>query len=389
MARKKSVEDVDVRGKRVLVRVDFNVPQDKSGAITDDTRIRVSLPTIQYLRDKGAKVILCSHLGRPDGKVVEKMRMGPVAARLSQLLGTPVQTVKDCVGPEVKKAVSRLKGREVLLLENLRFHSEEEENDPSFSRSLAKLADIYVNDAFGTAHRAHASTEGVTKYLPAVAGFLMQKELQALGQAIESPARPFAAVVGGAKVEDKIALLENIAGKVNSLLVGGGMVATFLKAGSGGQDATTASVKKVMEKAKKNGVKVLLASDVVVARSADAPETAKEVAVGEVHEGWAIVDIGPLTIKEFSAELTRCKTVLWNGPMGIFEVPRFARGTEAIAKTLAGLKAVTIIGGGSTAEAVNGMKLGDKMTHVSTGGGAVLMFLEGRELPGVAALLDN
>jgi len=389
MARKKSVEDVDVRGKRVLVRVDFNVPQDKSGAITDDIRIRVSLPTIQYLRDKGAKVILCSHLGRPDGKVVEKMRMGPVAARLSQLLGTPVQTVKDCVGPEVKKAVSRLKGREVLLLENLRFHSEEEENDPSFSRSLAKLADIYVNDAFGAAHRAHASTEGVTRYLPAVAGFLMQKELQALGQAIESPARPFAAVVGGAKVEDKIALLENIAGKVNSLLVGGGMVATFLKAGVGGQDATTASVKKVMEKAKKNGVKVLLASDVVVARSADAPETAKEVAVGQVPEGWAIVDIGPLTIKEFSAELTRCKTVLWNGPMGIFEVPRFARGTEAIAKTLAGLKAVTIIGGGSTAEAVNGMKLGDKMTHVSTGGGAVLMFLEGRELPGVAALLDK
>ena len=389
MARKKSVEDVDVRGKRVLVRVDFNVPQDKSGAITDDTRIRVSLPTIQYLRDKGAKVILCSHLGRPDGKVVEKMRMGPVAARLSQLLGTPVQTVKDCVGPEVKKAVSRLKGREVLLLENLRFHSEEEENDPSFSRSLAKLADIYVNDAFGTAHRAHASTEGVTKYLPAVAGFLMQKELQALGQAIESPARPFAAVVGGAKVEDKIALLENIAGKVNSLLVGGGMVATFLKARSGGQDATTASVKKVMEKAKKNGVKVLLASDVVVARSADAPETAKEVAVGQVPEGWAIVDIGPLTIKEFSAELTRCKTVLWNGPMGIFEVPRFARGTEAIAKTLAGLKAVTIIGGGSTAEVVDGMKLGDKMTHVSTGGGAALMFLEGKELPGVAALLDK
>src|SRR3990170_6556750 len=389
MARKKSVEDVDVRGKIVLVRVDFNVPQDKSGAITDDIRIRVSLPTIQYLRDKGAKVILCSHLGRPDGKVVEKMRMGPVAARLSQLLGTQVQTVKDCVGPEVKKAVSRLKGREVLLLENLRFHAEEEENDPSFSRSLAKLADIYVNDAFGAAHRAHASTEGVTRYLPAVAGFLMQKELQALGQALGSPARPFAAVVGGAKVEDKLALLENIAGKVNSLLVGGGMVATFLKARSGGQDATTASVKKVMEKAKKNGVKVLLASDVVVATSADAPETAKEVAVGEVPEGWAIVDIGPLTIKEFSAELTRCKTVLWNGPMGIFEVPRFARGTEAIAKTLAGLKAVTIIGGGSTAEAVNGMKLGDKMTHVSTGGGAVLMFLEGRELPGVAALLDK
>lgn len=389
MARKKSVEDVDVRGKRVLVRVDFNVPQDKSGAITDDIRIRASLPTIQYLRDKGAKVILCSHLGRPDGKVVEKMRIGPVAARLSQLLGAPVVTARDCVGPEVEKVAGRLKGGEVLLLENLRFHSEEEENDPSFARSLAKLADIYVNDAFGTAHRAHASTEGVARYLPAVAGFLMQKELQALGQALGSPARPFAAVIGGAKVEDKLALLANIAGKVNSLLIGGGMVATFLKAVSGGQDAITASVKKVMEKAKQNGVKVLLASDVVVARSADAPETAKEVAVGEAPEGWAIVDIGPLTIKEFSAELTGCKTVLWNGPMGIFEVPRFARGTEAIAKTLAGLKAVTIIGGGSTAEAVDGMKLGDKMTHVSTGGGAALQFLEGKELPGVAALLDK
>lgn len=387
---KKSVKDIEVKGKRVLVRVDFNVPQDKTGAITDDVRIREALPTINYLRDGGAKVILCSHLGRPDGKVVDSMRMAPVAARLSQLLGAPVLTAKDCVGPEVEKVASNLKEGGVLMLENLRFHAEEEKNDPVFSKALAKLADAYVNDAFGTAHRAHASTAGVTKYLPAVAGFLLQKELDALGSALDSPARPFAAVVGGAKVEDKLALLENIAGKVDVLLIGGGMVAAFLNAeGKGPGDATTASVKRVIDTAGRKGAKLVFAVDAVVAESPSNTATAKEVPVSSVPNGWSIVDIGPKTVKLFVAELAKCKTVVWNGPMGIFETPRFANGTESIARAIAALKATTIIGGGSTAEVVDKMKLADKMTHVSTGGGASLMFLEGKELPGVAALLDK
>lgn len=390
MVAKKSVKDIEVKGKRVLVRVDFNVPQDKTGAITDDVRIREALPTINYLRDGGAKVILCSHLGRPDGKVVDSMRMAPVAARLSQLLGAPVLTAKDCVGPEVEKVASNLKEGGVLMLENLRFHAEEEKNDPVFSKALAKLADAYVNDAFGTAHRAHASTAGVTKYLPAVAGFLLQKELDALGSALDSPARPFAAVVGGAKVEDKLALLENIAGKVDVLLIGGGMVAAFLNAeGKGPGDATTASVKRVIDTAGRKGAKLVFAVDAVVAESPSNTATAKEVPVSSVPNGWSIVDIGPKTVKLFVAELAKCKTVVWNGPMGIFETPRFANGTESIARAIAALKATTIIGGGSTAEVVDKMKLADKMTHVSTGGGASLMFLEGKELPGVAALLDK
>ncbi len=387
---KKSVRDIEVKGKRVLVRVDFNVPQDRSGAITDDIRIRASLPTIQYLREKGAKVILCSHLGRPDGKVVEKLRMTPVAARLSELLGIVVMTVKDCVGPEAERASARLKESDVLLLENLRFHPEEEDNAPKFSSDLAGLADIYVNDAFGTAHRAHASTTGVTKHLPSVAGFLMDKELQALGQSLERPARPFAAVTGGAKVEDKLELLENIVGKVDMLLVGGGMVAAFLKAmTSASHDATTDSVRRVIETARKKKAKLVLAVDAVVARGPDSPETAKEVSIDAVPEDWSIVDIGPRTIQNFKVELAKCKTVLWNGPMGIFETARFARGTEEVARTIAELKAITIIGGGSTAEAVDKFGLADKMTHVSTGGGASLMFLEGKELPGVASLADK
>lgn len=392
--RKKTIRDIEVEGKRVLVRVDFNVPQDKPGAITDDSRIRASLPTVQYLREKGARTILCSHLGRPDGKVVEKLRMAPVAARLSELLGWPVLAAPDCVGPEVQRMAGSLKEGDVLMLENLRFHAEEEENDAGFARELAKLASVYVNDAFGTAHRAHASTVGVTRYLPAVAGFLMQKELEALGQALESPARPFAAVMGGAKVKDKLAMLENIVGRVDSLLIGGGMVASFLKAGVGHAegasvaDEAVASARRIIDQARKKGVSLLLPVDVVVAASAESPHTARQVAVDRIPESWSIVDIGSKTVEQFSAELARCKTVVWNGPMGIFEIPQFAQGTRAIAGAIASLRATTIVGGGSTAEAVEELKLTEKMSHVSTGGGASLMFLEGKELPGVSVLMD-
>ncbi|MEW6033458.1 MAG: phosphoglycerate kinase [Chloroflexota bacterium] len=395
MLRKKTVRDIEVRGKRVLVRVDFNVPQDKAGMIADDTRIRESLPTVRYLKENDARVILCSHLGRPDGKVVEKLRMAPVAARLSELLGSPVLVAQDCVGPEVLRMVSMMNGGDVLMLENLRFHVEEEENGARFAQDLARLADVYVNDAFGTAHRAHASTVGVTHYLPAVAGFLMQKELEAMGRALEKPARPFAAVVGGAKVKDKLGLLENIVAKVDSLLIGGGMVTAFLKARdeapgkAGASDETTASVRRVMDRARERGVNLVLPVDVVAAASAESPGTAREVLVDGVPEGWSIVDIGSKTVERFTTELARCRTVVWNGPMGIFEVPGFARGTRAVANAIAGLNATTIIGGGSTAEVVGELKLTEKMTHVSTGGGASLMFLEGRELPGIAVLLDK
>ncbi|MBI2856714.1 MAG: phosphoglycerate kinase [Chloroflexi bacterium] len=395
--RKKTVRDVGVAGKRVLVRVDFNVPQDKAGAITDDTRIRASLPTIQYLKEAGARVILCSHLGRPDGKVVESMRLAPVAVRLAQLLRSPVTTAPDCVGAVVERAVGKMREGDVLLLENLRFHPGEEENNAGFAGALAGLADLYVNDAFGTAHRAHASTVGVASYLPAVAGFLMQREIEFLSQALEAPVRPFSAVVGGAKVKDKLGLLENIVDKVDSLLIGGGMVAAFLRAQSIVQDAsqgtageeTLVSVGRVLELVASRNVRLLLPVDVIVASSADAPGTAREVDVEKVPKGWSIVDIGARTVKLFAAELEQCKTVLWNGPMGIFEIPRFSEGTKALATVIAGLKATTIIGGGSTAEAVENLGLASKMSHVSTGGGASLMFLEGQELPGVAVLLDK
>ncbi|MBI2853764.1 MAG: phosphoglycerate kinase [Chloroflexi bacterium] len=391
--RKKTVKDVDVKGKRVLVREDFNVPQDKNGEITDDTRIREALPTIRYLLENRAKVILCSHLGRPDGKVVESMRMSPVAARLGKLLGMPVKMSRDCVGPDVEKAASELKEGEVLLLENLRFHPEEEENDPKFARELASLADIYVADAFGTAHRAHASTVGVARYLPAVAGFLMQKEIEALSKALESPERPFAAVVGGAKVKDKTALLENIVGKVDVLLIGGGMVAAFLSIKNDKrarkEDETSGSVRRIMEQTRRRGIKLMLPVDVVAAKDANSPDTAKEVPADQVPDGWIIADIGPKTVQLYASELKNCKTMVWNGPMGIFEVPRFSAGTRGIAEAVARLKATTIIGGGSTAEAVEDFGLADKMTHVSTGGGASLMFLEGKELPGVAVLQDK
>lgn len=392
-----SVRDMEVGGKRVLVRVDFNVPLDEvKGVITDDSRIKASLPTIQYLMDKKARVVICSHLGRPDGKVVEKLRLGVVAERLSQLIGKKVVTTKDSIGLEVEKAVDRLKDGDVLLLENIRFRSEEEENDDSFSKALARLADIYVDDAFGTAHRAHASIVGVTRYLPAVAGLLLEKELQALGHILENPVRPFCSLLGGAKISDKVGMLENIMDKVDCLLIGGGMAATFLKAQSFEvgqslieQDMLSTAV-KLMRKADNNGVHLILPLDVVVADNiSDKAKVVNVVPVEKIAKNLKIVDIGPQTIKKFRDRLSQCKTVFWNGPMGVYEIPKFAEGTKNMAGFLAGIGATTIIGGGSTAEVVNELGLADKMTFVSTGGGASLTFLSGKTLPGVKALLKK
>jgi phosphoglycerate kinase len=393
---KQTVRDINLKGKRVLVRVDFNVPLDpQTKAISDDSRIRAALPTIKYLIDKKGKVILCSHLGRPNGKVVEDLRLAPVAKRLSELLKRPVATTKDCIGPEVEEAVSKMKEGDVLMLENLRFHAEEEKNDPAFAQSLAKLADVYVNDAFGTAHRAHASTAGVTKFLPAVSGFLMEKEIDFLGKALAGAARPFAAIIGGAKVSDKMALLENIVSKVDYLLIGGGMCCTFLKAqnvnvGKSQVEEDKLNVARdLMSKAAKSNVEVVLPTDVVVADKFATGAQYKTVPVNSIPSDWYVMDIGPQTIKSFSERLKKCKTVFWNGTMGVFEYREFKQGTEAIAKQLAGLKATTITGGGSTAEAVIELGLEKKMSHLSTGGGAALEFLEGKTLPGVAALLDK
>ncbi len=392
---KKSVRDIDVAAKRVLVRVDFNVPLDPDrGEIADDTRIREALPTIKYLLDKRARVILCSHMGRPKGRQKEDS-LEPVARRLSQLLGKPVKMAPDCIGPEVERMVGDLKQGEVLMLENLRFHAEEEKNDPSFAQSLAKLGDVFVNDAFGTAHRAHASTVGVTKYLPSVAGFLVEKEIEVMGKALNNPDRPFAALVGGAKISDKIGVLENILDKVDALLIAGGMGSTFLKSLKYDMGQSLVENEKVnvarqlMDKAAAKGVHLLLPSDVVVANKFDAKANSKVVTINSVPAGWYVMDIGPRSIEQFEAKLGKCKTVVWNGPVGVFEFAPFRRGTESIAKFLAGLSATTIIGGGSTAEAVEELGLAHKMTHVSTGGGASLMFMEGKTLPAIAALLDK
>ena len=393
---KRTIRDIDVAGKRVLVRVDLNVPMEEStGKILDETRIKAVVPTIKYLIEHKARIILCSHLGRPNGKVVESMRMAPIAKLLAAILEKPVATASDCIGKEAEKAVASLKNGDVLLLENLRFHAEEEKNDPEFSKALAKLAEIYVNDAFGTAHRAHASTVGVTKYLPSVAGFLMQKEIEVMGKALSNPARPFASIIGGAKISDKIGVIENIMEKVDVLLIGGGMTATFLKAM--GHDVGTSAIEadkmelaqKLMEKAKTKEIKFLLPVDVVVADKFASSAKSKTVSIDKIPAEWIIMDIGHKTIELFEAELEKCKTIIWNGPMGVFEYPKFSRGTASIAKLLARLKATTIIGGGSTAEVVEEMWLTEKMSHVSTGGGASLEFLEGKTLPGVAALQDK
>jgi phosphoglycerate kinase len=393
---KQTVEDIEVKGKKVLLRVDFNVPLDiNTGAIGDDSRIRASLPTIKYLVDHKAKVILCSHLGRPGGKVVKKLEMAPIAQRLSQLMGLPVITAPDCVGQEVESKVGTLKDGDILFLENLRFHAEEEENGAGFAQKLATLADIYVNDAFGTAHRAHASTVGVAKHLPAVAGFLMAKELEVMGKLLHNSEGPSACLIGGAKESDKIGQLQNMLRRVDMLLVGGGMAATFLKTqGCGvGHSSTDEDklglAKELLQEAKQWQVPFLLPIDAVVAEEIKAGAATRVVPTSNIPPGSQIVDIGPQSIELFCRELGKCHTIMWNGPMGIYEIPEFAQGTRSLARFLSSLNATTVIGGGSTAEIVQEMGLADKMTHVSTGGGASLRFLEGSVLPGVEVLLDE
>ncbi|MDK2930618.1 MAG: phosphoglycerate kinase [Bacillota bacterium] len=392
---KATIRDVDVKGKRVLVRVDFNVPMNAEREITDDTRIRAALPTIKYLIDHGAKVILASHLGRPKGKPADEFRMDPVARRLSELLGKPVRKLDECVGDKVKTEVAAMNDGDVVLLENLRFHAEEEANDEGFARALADLADLYVNDAFGTAHRAHASTAGVAKFLPAVAGFLMEKEIEVMGKALADPERPFVAILGGAKVKDKVGVVRNLLDKVDTLMIGGGMAYTFLKAQGleVGQSILEADkvdlAKELMEKARARGVRFMLPSDVVVAdRFAEDAKT-RVVPVDQIPPDWQALDIGPETVAKFGKAIADAKTVVWNGPMGVFEMKPFAEGTRGIAKALAESKATTIVGGGDSAAALEEMGFADKVTHVSTGGGASLEFLEGKELPGVAVLKDK
>jgi len=393
---KKTVEDIEVKGKRVLLRADFNVPLNiKTGDISDDSRIRASLPTIKYLVDHKSRIILCSHLGRPGGNVVENLRMAPIAQRLSQLMGVPVSTVSDCIGQQVESKVETLKEGDILVLENLRFHPEEEANNADFARKLASLADIYVNDAFGTAHRAHASTVGVAKYLPAVAGFLMKKELEMMKKLLHDSARPSVCLIGGAKVSDKIELLQNMLRKVDVLLVGGGMAATFLKTQeyevgrSLIENDKLGLAKKLLQEAQEWRVPFLLPTDVVVTEEIKAGVPTRIVPTTDIPSGSHIVDIGPQSIELFCSELKKCRTIMWNGPMGIYEIPQFAQGTKSIASFLSTLNAITIIGGGSSAEVVQEMGLTDKMTHVSTGGGASLRFLEGVALPGVEILLDK
>lgn len=388
---KKTVRDVKVEAKRVLVRVDFNVPLAE-GKVTDDTRIRAALPTIDYLLEHGAKVILMSHLGRPKGKVVDKLRLSAVPERLAELLGRPVRKLDDCVGRKVEAAVAEMRRGDVILLENTRFHPEEESNDPVYARELASLADIFVNDAFGAAHRAHASTVGVAEYLPSVAGFLMEKEITFLGKALAAPDHPFVAILGGAKISSKIGLIDNLLTKVDGLLIGGGMANTFLKAQGheiGQSLVEDDSLDVARETLERAGERLALPVDVVVADRFDAEADSKVVPVGQVPEDWRILDIGPETVELFKRKLAGAKTVVWNGPMGVFEFPRFAEGTFAIARFLADLEATTIIGGGDVVAAVGQAGVADRIAHVSTGGGASLEFLEGNPLPAVAALEDK
>lgn len=390
---KQTILDVNVQGKRVIVRADFNVPLDKNGNITDDARIAKTVPTIKNLIDRKAKVILMSHLGRPKGKSEPEFSLAPVAKRLSELLKQNVELLSDCIGPEVESKVKSLKDGQVTLLENLRFHKEEEKNDPVFSKQLASLAEFYVNDAFGAAHRAHASTEGIAKYLPAVAGFLLAKEIEYFSKALENPDRPFITILGGAKVSDKIKVIENLLAKVDGLLIGGAMAYTFLKSqgkpiGKSKLDESGIEIaKQILSKARQEKVEIMLPVDHVVVQ--EISDQAATRVVSDIPEGWMGVDIGPKTIQEFSKRLEKSKTVIWNGPVGIFEIKPFANGTKQLADTLSKLKAVTIIGGGDTAAAVKEFGYEDKMSHVSTGGGASLEFLEGIVLPGVRALNDK
>lgn len=392
---KKSVEDIDVSGKKVIARCDFNVPQDENGNITDDKRIRASLETINYLLDHNAAVILCSHLGRPKGEVNMKYSLAPVAKRLSELLGKEVKLAKDVVGEDAKKLAAEVKPGEVVLLENVRFEKGETKNDAALAKAMADMADIYVNDAFGTAHRAHASTAGIADYLPAVCGFLIKKEISIMGKALSDPARPFVAILGGAKVSDKIGVIENLIDKCDTIIIGGGMAYTFSAAQGGkvGDSLLEADwesyANEMVEKAKEKGVKLLLPVDTVCA-DAFAPDAKSQVVkAGEIPDGWQGLDIGPETVKLYCGAVADAGTVIWNGPMGVFEFPAFAKGTEAVAEALSRTDAITIIGGGDSAAAVQQLGYADKMTHISTGGGASLEFMEGKELPGVACLLDK
>ncbi len=392
---KKSVEDIDVAGKRVLVRCDFNVPFDGEGNISDPKRIDEALKTIRYLIDHHAKVILCSHLGRPKGEFNPKYSLAPVAEYLSKVLGQPVQMAKDVIGDSAKAICASLKEGEVALLENVRFHKEEEKNDPEFSKTLASLAEIYVNDAFGTAHRAHASTAGVAAYLPAVCGYLIQKEITVMGNALANPKRPFIAILGGAKVSDKIGVISNLLDKVDTLIIGGGMAYTFMKAlgysigTSICEDDKLDLAQEMMTKAKEKNVKFLIPLDNVVADKYDENANHHVADSDQIPDGWMGLDIGPKTQELFTAALKGAGTVVWNGPMGVSEWKNFAAGTVAVAKAVAESGAVSIIGGGDSAAAVEQLGFADKMTHISTGGGASLEFLEGLELPGIACLNDK
>ena len=393
---KLSVKDYDLKGKRVFMRADFNVPLDENSNITDDTRIKAALPTINYILGQGAKLVLASHLGRPKGEVKDSLRLDPVAKRLQELLdGKKVIKLNDCIGQEVKKVVSKQTDDEVILLENLRFHPEEKKNDEAFAKELASLADVFVNDAFGTSHRAHASVVGITKYLPALAGFLLEKEIDFLGKATSNPEKPYVSILGGAKVSDKIGVIENLLDKVDDILIGGGMAYTFLKAQ--GIEVGTSILesdkldlaKSILTQAKEKGVNIILPKDHVIADKFDKDANVKITEGLDIEAGWMGVDIGPKTVAAFKESLSKAKLIVWNGPVGVFEMEPFAKGTKEIAEYIATLDATTVIGGGDTASAINHLNLADKMTHISTGGGASLEFLEGKELPGLAALTEK
>ncbi len=392
---KKTVRDIDLKGKKVFVRCDFNVPMDENQKITDNRRIVAALPTIKYLIEQNCKVILSSHLGRPKGEVKPEFSLAPVAVELSRLLGQEVLMAKDVIGESAKSLASSLKEGQVMLLENVRFHKEETDNDPEFAKELASMAEVFVNDAFGTAHRAHASTEGVSHYLPSVSGFLIEKELKFLGDALNNPERPFVAILGGAKVSDKIGVIDSLLEKVDTLMIGGGMAYTFFKAQGYGVGNSLCEPDKcelalsLMEKAKNKGVKLILPVDTKIGKEFKPDTESKTVAWTEIPDGWEGFDIGEKTIEMFKNELKNAKTVIWNGPVGLFEFDQFAVGTNSIAKALAELDATTIIGGGDSAAAVEKAGLADKMTHISTGGGASLEFLEGKKLPGIECLMDK
>ncbi|WP_038288111.1 phosphoglycerate kinase [Acetivibrio straminisolvens] len=395
MMNKKTIEDVDVKGKKVIVRVDFNVPLDENRKITDDKRIVGALPTIKYLVDNGAKTILVSHLGRPKEGFEEKYSMAPTAVRLGELLGKEVIMAKDVIGPDAKAKAAALKDGEVLMLENVRFHKEETKNDPAFAKELASMAEIYVNDAFGTAHRAHASTAGLADYLPAVCGYLIQKEIDFMGKALSNPERPFVAILGGAKVSDKIGVIENLIDKVDTLIIGGGMAYTFFKAKGYSigtslcEDDKVELAKSLMDKAESKGVKLLLPVDNIVGKEFKDDTERQTVPSNQIPDGWMGMDIGEQTVKLYSEAIKNAKTVVWNGPMGVFEFSNFANGTKEVARAVADSGAISIIGGGDSAAAVEQLGFADKITHISTGGGASLEFLEGKVLPGIDVLLDK